>query len=180
MRGIHDEINKFIGLDQVNMLIILGILLLLLHFIFEQKSLITNIIISCFVLATYDVFIKKMLFLHINDEYYKLVVNNAITIIIIDFLILLIKDFSNSNLGILFYFNLAFSCVFYETIIFKLYNYNKLCNNKLRSITKTILRLSTINILSNFLNGKDYDKEWFDFSMGQIFNFALFNIAFTD
>ena len=180
MAGLHDEINNLIGLSPEYVLIILGIILFFLHYVFEQKSLLTTIIISSFVLAVYDVVIKKILFFSVKNEYYKLIINNVVTIIIIDFLTLLIKDFSHPNLNMIFYFNLAFACVFYETIIFKLYNYNGLGNNKLRSITKTILRLSTIHILSNFLNGKEYDKEWFDFSIGQIFNFALFNIAFTD
>ena len=100
--------------------------------------------------------------------------------VVIDFLISFIKDCSNPDLNFIYYFNLAFGCLFYDTIVHKLYNYNGLCNKRLRSITKTIIRLATIHILSNFLNGNDYDKSWFDFSFGQLFNFALFDTVFSE
>jgi hypothetical protein len=168
------------GLSPEILLIILGIILFYLHFLSEQKFLITNIIIVSFVLACYDVFLKKILLFAVTDDYYKLVINNMITIVVIDFLIKFIKDYTHPELNFLFYFNLAFSCLFYESIIFKLYNYNSLCNKRLRSMTKTIMRLATIHILSNFLNGREYDKDWFDFSFGQIFNFALFDTVFSE
>ena len=47
-------------------------------------------------------------------------------------------------------------------------------------MTKVIMRLATIHVLSNFLNGSDYDKTWFDFSFAQIFNFALFDAVFSE
>jgi hypothetical protein len=99
---------------------------------------------------------------------------------VIDFLINFIKDTSSPKLNFIYYFNLAFACLFYETIIFKLYNYNGLCNKRLRDMTKVIMRLATIHILSNFLNGGEYDKTWFDFSFAQIFNFALFDAVFSE
>ena len=114
--------------------------------------------------------------------YYKFVINNVITIVIIDLLINVINNglYSNDQLCPFYYFNLAFACFFYETIVYKLFNYNELCNERLRSITKTIMRLATIHILSNFLNGKPYDSKWFDFSFGQIFNFSFFNTVFAE
>ncbi len=172
--------SDVLGINPEILLIILGLMMYYLHYLSEQKFLITNIIITSFVLATYDLFLKKILLFSVIDDYYKLIMNNIITIVVIDFLINFIKDTSNPNLNFIYYFNLAFACLFYETIIFKLYNYNGLCNKRLRDMTKVILRLATIHILSNFLNGKDYDKSWFDFSFAQIFNFALFDSVFSE
>jgi hypothetical protein len=178
--SLNNVVGTLIGINPEFLLIILGIALYYFHYLSEQEFLITNIIITSFVLATYDIFLKKILLFSVTNDYYKLVINNMVTIVIIDFLINYIKDNTQSKLNFIYYFNLAFSCLFYETIIFKLYNYNGLCNERLRSITKTILRLATIHILSNFLNGNDYDKSWFDFSFGQLFNFALFDTVFSE
>lgn len=180
MSSLNDVFSEIIGISPEVLLVVLGILLYYLHFLSEQKFLITNIIITSFVLASYDLFLKKILLFLVIDDYYKLVINNMITIVVIDLLINLIKDITNPNLNFIYYFNLAFACLFYETIIFKLYNYNGLCNKRLRSVTKVILRLATIHILSNFLNGTEYNKSWFDFSISQIFNFGLFNTVFSE
>jgi hypothetical protein len=180
MTNLNDNINELFGLNSEFLLIISGILLYYFHFLSSDKFFFNKIIITTFVLAIYDVFLKKILLFIVTDDYYKLIINNIITIVTIDLLISIIKDYTHPNLNFLFYFNLAFACLFYETIIFKLYNYNGLCNKRLRSITKTILRLTTIHILSNFLNSKDFNQEWFDFSISQILNFALFDIAFSE
>lgn len=177
---LHNIITDVFDISPELIIIILGLTLYYFHYLSEQKFLFTNIIITSFVLASYDLFLKKILLFSVNDDYYKLIINNIITIVVIDFLISFIKDNSHPNLNFIYYFNLAFACLFYETIIFKLYNYNGLCNERLRSITKTILRLATIHILSNFLNGTDFNKSWFDFSFSQIFNFGLFNTVFTE
>ena len=42
------------------------------------------------------------------------------------------------------------------------------------------MRLATIHVLSNFMDDNPYDKDWFEFSFGQIFNFALFDAVFTE
>ena len=180
MKTINEELSYITGITPEIFVIILGLLLYYFHYLSDNTFLITNIIITSFVLAIYDVFLKKILLFHVDNDYYKFIINNVITIVVIDFLINLIKDKSNPKLNFINYFNLAFSCLFYETIIFKLYNYNGLCNKRLRSITKTIIRLATIHILSNFLNDNDYDKTWFDFSIGQMINFALFDTAFSE
>lgn len=180
MGVINDIIGNFFGLQPEYLIVILGIALYYLHFLSEQKFLITNIIITSFVLACYDLFLKKILLFAVVDDYYKLIINNIITIVVIDFLINFIKDMSNPKINFMYYFNLAFSCLFYETIIFKLYNYNGLCNKRLRNMTKVIIRLATIHILSNFLNDGEYNKTWFDFSFAQIFNFALFDAVFSE
>ena len=178
--SLNNILSSITGIDMEFLLIILGLALYYFHYLSEQTFLITNIIITSFVLATYDIFLKKILLFSVTDDYYKLIINNMITIVVIDFLINYIKQNSDPNLNFVYYFNLAFGCLFYETIVHKLYNYNGLCNKRLRSITKTIMRLATIHILSNFLNGSDYDKSWFDFSFGQIFNFALFDTVFSE
>lgn len=178
--NLNNILCSISGIQPEFVLIIMGLALYYCHYLSEQKFLITNIIITSFVLATYDIFLKKILLFAVTDDYYKLIINNIITIVIIDLLINWIKDNSNPKINFIYYFNLAFACLFYETIIFKLYNYNGLCNQRLRTVTKTIMRLATIHILSNFLNGQDYDKSWFDFSFSQIFNFALFNTVFSE
>jgi hypothetical protein len=180
MSSIHKLLANIVGINPEILLVILGIVMYYLHYLSENKFIITNIIITSFVLACYDLFLKKILLFSVIDDYYKLIINNVITIVVVDFLINLIKDTTNPNLNFIYYFNLAFACLFYETIIFKLYNYNGLCNKRLRDMTKVILRLATIHILSNFLNGNDFDKSWFDFSVAQIFNFALFDNVFSE
>ena len=180
MGSLNYIFSELSGIDPEFILVILGLTLYYFHYLSGHQSLFTSIIITSFVLACYDLFLKKILLFSITDDYYKLVVNNMITIVVIDFLINFIKDSSHPKLNFTYYFNLAFACLFYETIVFKLYNYNGLCNKRLRSMTKTIMRLATIHILSNFLNGTDYDKTWFDFSFGQIFNFALFDTVFSE
>lgn len=177
---LHNIFGEIIGIEPEFLIVLLGICLYYFHYLSEQKFLITNIIITSFVLACYDLFLKKILLFNVVDDYYKLIINNIITIVVIDFLINFIKDNTQPKLSFGYYFNLAFACLFYETIIFKLYNYNGLCNKRLRSMTKTIMRLATIHILSNFLNGTDFNKTWFDFSFGQIFNFALFDTVFSE
>jgi hypothetical protein len=179
MASLNNIICKITGLEIKILLIILGFLLYLFHILSDNHSLIASIIITSFVLALYDVFLKNILLFSVTDEYYKLVINNVITIVVIDFLIRFIRNIYDPKINFLFYFNIAFSCIFYETIVFKLYNYNNLCNKRLRNTTKTIIRLTTIHILSNFLNGYEYDETWFNFSFGQIFNFALFDTIFS-
>ena len=180
MGSLNKIIGDMIGVNPEILIVILGIAMYYLHYLSNQQFLITNIIITSFVLACYDLFLKKILLFGVIDDYYKLVINNIITIVVIDFLITFIKDTSNPKLNFISYFNIAFACLFYETIIFKLYNYNGLCNKRLRDMTKVIMRLATIHILSNFLNDGEYNKTWFDFSFAQVFNFALFDAVFSE
>jgi hypothetical protein len=181
MRVPYNFINKYINLDEETIILILGLLVLYFNYYLKSNlSIIMNIIITTFVVSLYDVYIKKILLFNITNDYYKLIINNVVTIIVISFLSTIIKNYSDPNLNFVYYFNLAFACFFYETVIFKLYNYNNICDIRLRNITKTIMRLATIHILSSFLNGTDFDKTWFDFSFGQLFNFALFNTAFIE
>jgi hypothetical protein len=180
MGSLNKIFENVFGINSETLFIIMGFAMYYFHILSEQKFLITNIIITSFVLACYDIFLKKILLFSDVDDYYKLIINNIVTIVVIDLLINFIKDTSNPNLNFVYYFNLAFACLFYETIIFKLYNYNGLCNKRLRDMTKVIMRLATIHILSNFLNGNDYNKSWFDFSFAQIFNFALFDTVFSE
>jgi FlaA1/EpsC-like NDP-sugar epimerase len=180
MNSLNKIFGNLFGIKPEILLVILGLAMYYLHYLSEEKFLITNIIITSFVLACYDLFLKKILLFSVTDDYYKLIINNIITIIVIDFLINFIKDTSNPKLNFIYYFNLAFACLFYETIVFKLYNYNGLCNKRLRDMTKVIMRLATIHILSNFLNDGEYGKTWFDFSFAQIFNFAFFDAVFSE
>jgi hypothetical protein len=175
----NNILANLLNMNEELLILVAGFFLYNFHYLLERKSIFINIVITSFVLAIFDVFLKKVLLLNVNNNYYKFVINNVITIIVIDFLIF----FINGNLSTKSYWNylnLAFGCLFYEMIVFKLYNYNNLCNQRLRNITKTMMRLTTIHIFSNFLDQKPYDEEWFNFSFSQIFNFSLFNIAFID
>lgn len=178
--SLNQIVENIIGIGPEILIVILGIAMYYFHYLSDHKFLITNIIITSFVLACYDLFLKKILLFQNIDDYYKLIINNIITIVVIDFLINFIKDSTNPKLNFINYFNIAFACLFYETIVFKLYNYNGLCNKRLRDMTKVIMRLATIHILSKFLNGEEYDKTWLDFSFAQVFNFALFDTVFSE
>lgn len=180
MGSINDCLTDITGFDIEILIIIFGIALFYFRFLSKQHPIIDNVIITAFILALYDLLLKKILLFSIVDDYYKLIINNIISIITIYFMFNIIKYGSNSKYDLMYYFDLGFSCLFYETIIFKLYNYNNLCNDYLRSLTKTILRLSTIHILTNFLAGYDYDYEWFDISFSHIVNAALFDVVFND
>ena len=180
MSGLNKELMDILGIEYEFLLIILGLLFYYFKILSTNTFFITNIILVSFSIALYDVFLKKILLLNVNNDYHKFIINNVITIVTIDLLINLIRDYTNPKLNFMNYFNIAIGCIFYETIVFKLYNYNDMCNKRLKNITKTILRLATIHILSNFLNGNDYDQTWFDFSFGQIFNFALFETVFSE
>ena len=175
----NNILASLLNIDEELLILVSGFFLYNFHYLLGKKSILINIVITSFILAIFEVFLKHILLLHVNNNYYKFVINNVITIVVIDFLIYFIhgnlRDKSYWN-----YLNLAFGCLFYEMIVFKLYNYNNLCNQRLRTITKTIMRLATIHIISNFLDQKPYNEEWFNFSFGQLFNFSLFNIVFTD
>lgn len=178
--SINNTLMEITGISQEYILVFFGGILYYFNFLSNQKSILIDIITTAFVLGIFDVFIKKLFLTNINNEYHQIILNNILTIVIIDFLFYLIKGNDKETKNINNYFNLAFACLFYETIVFKLYNYNNLCNQKLRSITKVIMRLATIHILSNYLNGKSYDDIWFNFSFAQIFNVSLFNTVFTN
>jgi len=175
----NNILTDLFSIKQELLILISGFIIYYFHYLVQRKSIIINIIITAFTLAIFDVFLKKILLFHVDNDYYKFVINNVITIVVIDFLIYSIKGEANDK-SFMNYFNLAFACLFYETIVFKLYNYNNLCNQRLRNITKTIMRLATVHIFSNFLDQKPFNEEWFNFSFGQLFNFSLFNIVFTE
>lgn len=179
MTTLNNTITNIFGISSDTLLFISALLIFYFHFYSNNKSFFTKMIITSFVLAIFDIYLKKILLFNINNDYYRFIANNIITIVIIDLLITTINDKTSPKLTFINYFNIAFACFFYETIVFKLYNYNELCNQRLRSVTKTIMRLATIHILSNYLNDNDYDNEWFEFSLGQIFNFALFDTIFS-
>ena len=169
------DLKDILNIDENAIVVILGIIILILKQ--YNSTLILNIIITTFIVAIFDLYLKQILLFSQNDDYYIFIINNIITIITINFFIYLMRDlyekitFSN-------FFYIAFACFFYETIVFKLFNYNNMCNNRLRKMTKTLMRLATIHILGSYLNGEELDKKWFDYSFAQLINFSLFNIIF--
>lgn len=150
-----------------------------LYYFNIDNNLLTNILITTLCIAFFDAFLKKILLFNKTDNYYIFIINNTITIICINLLFFIIKQ-DTKHLNIQNFGNMIFACLFYELIVFKLYNYNKLHNEKLRKITKTILRLATIHILTTYLNGDSFDKKWFDYSIGQITNLSIFNAIFEN
>jgi hypothetical protein len=177
--GLHDIIENITSLEQKYIIIILSILLCYIKIYTSDTFIFTNIIITTLILSIFDVFLKKYLLFNVDNGYYIFIINNIITIVIINLLISLVSQkFKKNNIEYLCY--IAFSCLFYELVVFKLYNYNNLCNERLRNSTKTIMRLATIHIISNFLNSRPFDREWFDDSFAQLFNFSMFNIVFDN
>ena len=144
MSGIKEIIADVTGLSPDALLISLGICL---YFLYDHLGIVRNIIITSFVLAIFDIYLKNIILLGLKDDYHVFIVNNTITIITIDILITAVNNKDSPHFTFSNYINIAFACLFYETIVFKLYNYNKLCNKRLRTITKTIMRLATVHIL---------------------------------
>jgi hypothetical protein len=178
-REINNRIYKTFGPHTYEILVIGFTTFLLVRDYFGINIQINNIVATCFVLAIFDVVFKKILLLDNKNNYYCFIINNIITIISIYMLTFIIKK-NYDNFNLVFFFNLAFACLFYETIIFKLYNYNNFYNKRLRTFTKLIIRLATIHIIMNFLNNKEYDEEWFNLSFSQIIQFSLFEILFCE
>ena len=85
MKSVTDVLEDIININSETMVLILGLLLYYFNYLSTEKFLITNIIITSFVLAIFDLFLKKILLLNVSNDYYKFVINNVITIVIIDF-----------------------------------------------------------------------------------------------
>ena len=164
MANLSNIIQEISSLNNYSLLILAGIILFYFNFINPQKNIVVNIFITCFILIIFDLFIKDNVKVNINDNYYNLIINNT--------------NFDYMNFT--YFFNVAISSIFYETIIFKLYNYNGLCNSRLRSISKLTMRLGTIHVLSNFLSNKAFDQTWFNFVFPQLFNIILFETLFNE
>lgn len=179
MPNIVNIIQEISGLNKNYLFILTGVVLFYFNYINPQKNIIINIFITCFVLVIFDLFIKDNIKINIDDNYYKLIINNTIVILVIDLLFFVFR--SNSDyMNFTYFFNVAISSIFYETIIFKLYNYNGLCNSRLRTASKITMRLGTIHVLSNFLSNKAFDQNWFNFVFPQLFNILLFEILFNE
>lgn len=176
---IHEIIKSTLNMDNISVTVLLTFFIVYCKMTGET-SLIYKIMVTTFVVAIYDMFLKKILLFGNVDSYYILALNNVITIVTIDFLIHIIRHDGKQKRDCITYFNIAFACLFYEFIVYKLYDYNAMCSEKLRESTKTIMRLMTVHILGEFLNGANYDKTWFDTSIAQIFNFGLFESAFEN
>jgi hypothetical protein len=178
-REINNRVYKILGPHTFKILVSGFIMLLVIRDYLGINIQINNIVATCFALAIFDVVLKNILLLDNKDNYHSFIINNIITFITIYMLIFIIKK-NYSDFKLAFFFNLAFACLFYETIIFKLYNYNNFHNKRLRTFTKLIIRLATIHIITNFLNNKEYDDEWFNLSFSQIIQFSLFEILFCE
>lgn len=175
--GLNETITTITGIPSEVFIILGGGILYLFN---NNLGMLKSIITTSFVLAVFDLYLKNILLLHFDNDYHIFIINNVITIITIDVLTTAIHDKNSPKFTLNNYFNIAFACLFYETIVYKLYNYNNNCNKRLRTITKTILRLATIHILSTYISEDNFDEKWFNFSFGQIFSFSLYNIFFEE
>jgi hypothetical protein len=179
MAKLPDILQDISGMNKKNLLILTGIVFVYFNYLNPKKSIIINIFITCFVLIIFDLFIKDVIKVNIADNYYNLIINNTIIILVIDLIFFIFRS-NYDFLNFTYFFNVAFASIFFETIIFKLYNYNSLCNSRLRTISKITMRLGTIHILSNFLSNKAFDEAWFNFSFAQLFNIILFEVLFNE
>ena len=85
--GLHIILEKITKLEQKYIIIILSLLLYYINFYTSNTFIFTNIIITTLVLAIFDVFLKKYLLLNVKNEYYAFVINNVITIVVINIMI---------------------------------------------------------------------------------------------
>jgi hypothetical protein len=175
---INELMENITQIEQKYLIFILPIILFIIKK-YSKTNLISQILITCIALSIFDIYLKKIILINNTDEYYIFIINNIISVVIINFLIYLI-DYSLDYNNFISLFYIAFACLFYELIVFKLYNHNNLCNQKLRNMTKTIIRLTTINIIYRFLQKEPYDKYWFDRSISQLCNILLFSIIFVN
>ena len=179
MPNLLNIMQEISGLNNNYLFILTGVVLFYFNYINPQKNIIINIFITCFILVIFDLFIKDNIKIKIDDNYYNLIINNTIVILVIDLLFFIFRS-NFDYINFTYFFNVTISIIFYETIIFKLYNYNSLCNSRLRSASKITMRLGTIHILSNFLSNKAFDQNWFNFVFPQLFNILLFEILFNE
>lgn len=175
---LNELLEKITHIEQKYLIFILPIIVYIINK-YSTTNLISQILITSIALSIFDIYLKNKLLINNTNEYYIFILNNIISVVIINFLIYLIGyNLDYNNFISLFY--IAFACLFYELIIFKLYNHNNLCNQQLRDMTKTIIRLTTINIIYRFLQKEPYDKYWFDRSISQLCNILLFSIIFVN
>jgi len=165
------------GIYSESLIILLGFSI---YYFYNHHGVIKQLLITSFVLAIFDMYLKNILLLQFDDDYHIFIINNTITLLTIDILTTVIHDKDTPSFTLSNYLNIAFACLFYETIVYKLYNYNSFCNKRLRSITKTVMRLATVHILSNYLDEGNFDEKWFNFSFAQIFSFTLYNTLFQE
>ena len=178
MVQLNNVVEKIVPFDRNILLLAVGAILLYSSYN-SLDNLMINIFVLLFVLIIFDVFIKDNIRINLGNKYHKLILNNTLVIIIIDFLFLIFKgDYKSIQFS--YFASIAFSNIFYETVIYKLNNYNNLCTSRLRTLSKITARMSTIHVLSNLINNKPYDKNWFDFSFPQLFNIIMLEIFFNE
>jgi len=178
MVQLNNVVEKIVPFDRNILLLIVGSILLYSSYN-SIDNLMNNIFILLFVLIIFDIFIRDNIRINLENKYHKLILNNTIIILTIDLLFLIFKgDYKSIQFN--YFASIAFSNIFYETVIFKLNNYNNLCTSRLRTISKITSRMATIHILSNFINNKPYDLDWFNFSFPQLFNIIILEIFFNE
>ena len=80
-KEINNRIYKNFGPYVYNTLIVgFGVFLVIRDY-FNINIQINNIIATCFVIAIFDVVLKKILLLDVKNNYYCFIINNIITII---------------------------------------------------------------------------------------------------
>ena len=178
MVQLNNVVETIVPFDKNILLLLLGAILLYCSYN-SLNNLMINIFIIIFVLVIFDIFIRDNIRINMENKYHKLIVNNTIVILTIDLLFLIFKgDYKAIQFN--YFASVAFSNIFYETVIHKLNNYNNLCTSRLRTVSKITSRLATIHILSNFLSNKPYDENWFNFAVPQLLNIIILEIVFNE
>jgi len=178
MVQLNNVVEKMVPFDKNIILLVVGAILLYSSYN-SINNLMNNIFIILFVLIIFDIFIKDNIRINLNNKYHKLILNNTIIIIVIDLLYFILKG-DYKSIQFEYFASIAFSNIFYETVIYKLNNYNNLCTSRLRTVSKITARMATIHILSNFISNKLYDLDWFNFSFPQLFNIIILEIFFNE
>ncbi len=178
MVQLNNVVEKIVPFDRNILLLVVGTILIYSSYN-SLSNLTVNIFVLLFVLIIFDIFIKDNIKINLDNKYHKLILNNTIIILTIDFLFLIFKgDYKSIQFN--YFASIAFSNIFYETVIYKLNNYNNLCTSRLRTVSKITARMATIHILSNFISNKSYDLDWFNFSFPQLFNIIILEIFFNE
>ena len=120
MVQLNNVVEKIVPFDRKILLLIVGSILLYSSYN-SIDNLMNNIFILLFVLIIFDIFIRDNIRINLENKYHKLILNNTIIILTIDLLFLIFKgDYKSIQFN--YFASIAFSNIFYETVIFKLPN----------------------------------------------------------
>jgi len=172
-------IKDILNMPDELIILSLSILVILFKVYCPPNIILYNILLLTLAISVFEVFIKKFVLFKVKNEFHKFVMNNVISIVIINFIMYMFNNDLNKN-NIINLLYIAISCLFYELIIYKLHSYNDYCNSRLRSLAKTTMRLTTIHIMTTYLQNGNFDELWYIESVSQLASILLMNTIFTN